>query len=125
MVLYTLPLISIVAVTIQKFFFPLKLCFSIKTKGIGYYSRVAFDDVGRVCFYGFGRHSINCKLLRLLANTSVSLIPLFFNSTTDTFSLIKIAPGAYTVLYSHDPPVSTPPSLTLCLDVVFTSFLHN
>ena len=42
-----------------------------------------------------------------------------------TFSLIKIAPGAYTILYSHDPPVSTPPSLTSCLEVIFTSFLHN
>ena len=126
MVLYTLPPISIIAVTIQKFWFcPLKLCFSIKTMGIGYYSRVAFDDVGRVCFYGFGRRSINCKLLRLLANTSVSFIPLFFNSARDAFSLIKIAPGAYTILYSHDPPVSTPPSLTSCLEVIFTSFLHN
>ena len=127
MVLYTLPTISIIAVTIQKFWFcPLKLCFSIKTIGIGYYSRVAFDGVGRVCFYGFGRHSINsANCGRLLASTSVSFIPLFFNSTTDTFSLIKIAPGAYTILYSHDPPVSTPPSLTSCLEVIFTSFLHN
>ena len=80
MVLYTLPPISIIAVTIQKFWFcPLKLCFSIKTIVIGYYSRVAFDGVGRVCFYGFGRHSINsANCGRLLASTSVSFIPLFF-----------------------------------------------
>ena len=53
------------------------------------------------------------------------LFHFFFNSTTDTFSLIKIAPGAYSILYSHDPPVSTPPSLTSCLEVIVTSFLHN
>ena len=120
MVLYTLRPISIIAVTIQKFWFcPLKLCFSIKTIGIGYYSRVAFDGVGRVCFYGFGRHSINsANCGRLLASTSVSfvLFHFFFNSTTDTFSLIKIAPGAYTILYSHGLPVSTPSSLTPCLE---------
>ena len=127
MVIYTLPPIPIVAVTIQKFCFcALKLCFSIKTMGIGYYSRAAFDGVDRVCFYGLGRHSINsANCERPLENTSVSFIPLFLNSTTDTFSLIKIAPGAYTVLYSHDPPVSTPPSLASCLEVIFTSFLHN
>ena len=77
MVLYTLPPISIIAVTIEKFWFrPLKLCFSIKTIGIGYYSRVAFDGVGRVCFYGFCRHSISS-----LHNPFIVLIKLeFFHS---------------------------------------------
>ena len=77
MVLYTLPPISIISVTIQKFWFcPLKFCFSIKTIGIGYYSRVAFDGVGRVCFYGFGRHSISS-----LHNPFIVFIKLeFFHS---------------------------------------------
>ena len=78
-------------VTIQKFCFcPLKLCFSIKTIGIDYYSRVGFDGMGRVCFYGFGRHSINsANCVRLLANTTVSFIPTFFQ-LNNKYLLIKI-----------------------------------
>ena len=77
----------------------------------------------------FYQNFIKCSLYLFIQAYSFirngRVFHFFFNSTTDTFSLIKIAPGAYTLLYSHDPPVSTPPSLTSCLEVIFTSFLHN